>query len=124
MLKSLGLATLAFLLCTVPAAAQANVAGNWVITFESPQGPVAINAVLEQDGSNVTGTAEVPMIESAEMSAGSIDGSALTFAVSVVYEAQVYRLDFAAEVEGDAMTGTVSLPEMGTIPFRGERTQG
>lgn len=122
--KILGLAAVASLLTAMPAVAQTSVTGDWVFTFESPQGPVAISAVLEQDGSTVTGTAELPMVESAEMSDGAIEGNELTFAVSVDYEGQVYRLEFAAVVEDDAMSGTVSLPEMGTIPFKGARAEG
>ena len=71
----------------VPAAGQANVAGSWTLTFESPEYAAELSAVFAQNGSTVTGAVDVPMFEATEVSEGLIEENKLTllfrFRVSV-----------------------------------------
>ena len=110
---------------TVPVAAQANVAGSWILIFESPQYPAELTAVFAQDGSTVTGEIEVPeMVEAAEMSDGLMEENKLTFLFHVSFDALWYTLEVEAEVDGDTMEGSVYMAEMGSFPFSGKRAEG
>ena len=122
--KVSGLCLFVLLAMTVRVAAQANVAGNWTLTFDSPQGPAEVSAVFAQEGSTVTGALEVPMVEEAEMSDGMIEENKLTFLFHVSFDAQWYTLEVEAEVDGDTMEGSIYMAEMGSFPFRGKRAEG
>ena len=118
-----GLSLFVLLATTSSVAAQANVAGNWILTLDSPQGPADVTAVFAQDGDTVTGELELPMVEAAEMSEGKIDGNKLTFLLSVSFDGTWYTLEVEAEVDGDAMEGSLYMAEMGSFPMTGKRTE-
>ena len=127
-LRRIGLAAMAFALIALPVAAQdVDVTGEWEFNFADPQGggPVTIHAALMQEGTTVTGTVEVSAVPDAEMSDGMVEGSILSFGLDVLYEGLWYRLGLGGEVDGDAISGYIELPEgAGSIPFTGMRKEG
>ena len=110
----------------VPAAGQANVAGSWTLTFESPEYAAELSAVFAQNGSTVTGAVDVPMFEATEVSEGLIEENKLTllFRFRVSVDAPWFTLEVEAEVDGDTMEGSVYMAEMGSFPFSGKRVEG
>jgi hypothetical protein len=122
--KAVGLSVIALMALTFPLAAQANVAGNWQIVVEGPEGPSYIDAVLAQEGEAVTGTFEVEQIGSAEISDGMVEENKLTFVLHVDFEGQFFTVEVSADIDGDAMTGEFYLAEFGAMPFTGKRTEG
>ncbi len=116
-------ALIALVVVSAPAAAQANVAGNWLLTVESPEAGGDIVAVFAQDGSTVTGTLEVPMVGGAEMTDGLVENNTLSFLLHVDFDGTWFTVEVKAEVEGDSMAGSVYVPEMGSMPFTGRRTE-
>ena len=122
--QSAALAFVALLALGSPAQAQADVSGSWILTVESPEAGGDVTAVFEQDGETVTGALESPMVGGIEMSDGRIEGGKLTFLLHVDIEGQSYTVEVSAEVEGDSMKGSMYLPETGSMPFTGKRTDG
>ncbi len=75
------IATAAFLATTASAAAQ-DISGMWEVSWESPRGAQTWVMTLEQDGMNLTGTAQTQRGEST-ISNGMVHGNEVTFTVSV-----------------------------------------
>jgi hypothetical protein len=118
------LSLFAVLVVAAPASAQANVAGKWVLTVQSPEGGTDVTAVFAQDGTTVTGALESPMVGGMDMADGKLEGNKLTFVAHVDYDGQMFAIEVSADVEGDAMRGSFYLAEMGSMPFTGKRAEG
>ncbi len=128
LLTRLGVFAVAMALIALPAAAQdVDVAGEWELSFQDPQGggPVSLHLVLEQEGTTVTGTVQLSAVPEARMSNGMVDGSTLSFGLEVLFDGVWYTLGVGGAVDGDSVTGYIELPEgAGSIPFTGARAEG
>lgn len=115
-----------FALTSLPAAAQDSVAGTWLMTMSSPEvGTVESEFVFEQDGSEVTGTAELQLVDDVEISDGVYEDGVLSFLMHVSMEGQWFTVEMEADVDGDEMTGEAYVPEMGAgMPFTAKRQDG
>lgn len=124
--RGLGLLSMLFLLAVAPAAAQDSVAGTWIMTISSPEmGTMESEFVFEQDGSEVTGTAVLQMVDGAEISDGVYEDGVLSFLMHVSVEGQWFTVEMEADVDGDEMTGEAYVPEMGAgMPFTAKRQDG
>ncbi len=109
---------------TAPATAQANVAGNWELTVQSPEGPGIIMATFTQEGTSVEGTLQVEMVGAAEMSDGMVEENTLSFLMHVDFDGQWFTIEAEAEIDGDVMTGEFYMAEFGSMPFEGKRAEG
>lgn len=98
--------------------AQTNVAGDWVLTINGPQGTVDTDASFKQAGDKVTGTFSSPMGETSVE--GTITGSTLSIAFNVVTPNGPIDVKMVAEVTGGDMKGTVDF-SMGTADFTGKK---
>ncbi len=124
-----------------PVAAQ-DVSGTWEIayTMETPRGSFERTLVvtLEQDGTTLTGTAEMAAMgrpgrggtgagggtRSVEISDGMVAGDEVMFTLVLGGGQRTFELMFAGQVDGDAMEGTVSSPMGGDSAFTGKRKEG
>lgn len=120
----LGVSVALLSVLAVPAAAQeTDVTGEWSITFPNPQGGSAtIDAVSVQEGPKVTGTVTIPQIE-AEMSEGVIEEGKFSFQIQVNFQGEWYTLAFSGAVDGDAMEGTVDIPDGSRVNFTATRKE-
>tara|TARA_B100000676_G_C17602262_1_gene592595 strand:- start:151 stop:540 length:390 start_codon:yes stop_codon:yes gene_type:complete len=121
--RSLGLLLTILSLVAVPASAQDTVAGTWLMTMSSPEiGTVESEFVFEQDGSEVTGTAELQLVDDVEISDGLYEDGVLSFLMHVSMEGQWFTVEMEADVDGDEMAGEAYVPEMGAgMPFTAKR---
>ena len=87
-----------------PAGVPADVAGNWTLTLETPQGATPLSVTLRQRGAEVDGSARTP-IGSFVSVIGTIRGRSLTFSLEV----EPSPLTVTAEVEGETLAGTFRL---------------
>jgi hypothetical protein len=113
-------------LTALPATAQDSVEGTWVMTMSSPEvGTVESEFVFEQNGSEVTGTAELQLVDDVEISDGVYEDGVLSFLMHVSMEGQWFTVEMEADVDGDEMTGEAYVPEMGAgMPFTAKRQDG
>ncbi len=125
-LSRVALSTALLALLAVPATAQ-DLSGDWDFTFEAgPQGPQTITVTLTQEGTTVSGTAMLPMLQGipVEVSDGMLEEGKLTFAFHMDFEGQTFSLSFSATVDGDSMEGVVTIPTGETFPFTGMKKEG
>ncbi len=117
------LAALAF--TTTSVAAQASVAGTWLISVTAPEGSVESEIVLEQEGTTVTGTMDHPMAQDVEITEGRYEDGVLSGVLRVAMEGQGITVRVRADVDGGQMTGELFIVEMGqAVPFRATRAGG
>jgi len=93
--------------------------GNWKITINTPMGAQTVDATLTTSGDTFTGVTKGPMGE--QSVEGKIDGDTLTWS-SAITSPMPMTLEFAATVNGDAMTGNVKLGAFGNAALTGVRT--
>ena len=124
--RRFGLLLTMLALTAIPASAQEGVAGTWIMTITSPDmGPMESEFVFEQDGSAVTGTAELQIVDGVEISDGLYEDGVLSFLMHISMEGQRFTVEMEADVEGDEMTGEAYVPEMGQgMPFTAKRQDG
>lgn len=93
--------------------------GDWQCTLDTPLGEQSVLLTLQTDGTDLSGRADTAFGVQ-EFSGGTVNGSDLTWHVSVTQPMPV-ELEFAATVEGDAMNGIVKAGPLGEQPFTGTR---
>ncbi len=125
-LRSLSLLVAAIALLSVPVSAQDSVAGSWLVTVSSPDmGDIEMTFHLEQEGTEVTGTADlsaIPEVEGSQISEGLYEDRILSFLLSVSVQGQWFTVEVEADVDGDEMVGDTYMAEMGqSAPFTAKR---
>ena len=120
MKAALTLAAVACLLSIAPAFTQADIAGEWVVTFSAPQGPQEFTMYVVQEGPRLSGrltneAGEFPL-------RGTLDGSNFTITWSLPDAGRVLDITFTGTVDGDSMTGTAKLGTRGSGQLSGTRT--
>ncbi len=105
---------------TTPSAPPTMAAGTWNLTVESPQGAVPLTLQLRQQGDAISGTVTSPFGQS-DLTEGSLSGNEVRFTISVDIQGTPMRVTFAGRIEGDRMSGTVTVEGMGSFPFSGTR---
>lgn len=98
--------------------AQANVAGNWTLDVDSPQGATKVNLVLAVEGEGVTGTIASDMGES--KFTGTVKEGTVTFTFDMAGPQGPLTITTRAAVTGDEMKGEMDYG-MGVAPFVGKR---
>lgn len=116
-------ALLALFLLAAPLSAQdapkpptAMIAGNWDISFTSPQGTANWRVKFDQSGDTLRGTATTDF-GALDVVDGWITGDKLSFTLNLNYNGTPITLDFAGTVKGDAATGQIDVRGMGIQPF-------
>lgn len=96
-----------------------NASGTWQLTVESPQGTIPVTATLRQSGTTITGTLSSMFGQTA--TDGSVRGARVRFKTLVDVQGQSLEVEFEGTIEGDTMTGSVSVQGQGVFPFTGTR---
>ncbi|HEU0179490.1 MAG TPA: hypothetical protein VFV58_35100 [Blastocatellia bacterium] len=112
-------AALLFAVVLTAGAQTTNVAGNWKLTLETPNGAANPSLVLKQDGEKLTGTYKGRFGESPLE--GAIKGKEIKFTVKVNAQGQEIQLEYAGTVDGDSMKGKVKFGDMGEADFSGKK---
>jgi len=88
-------------------AQDANVAGNWTLTMETPQGVRDINLTFTQEELELGGTIE--LMNSTRPLTGKVEGNKVTFSFAVPTPQGTFTLDFAGTVEENKkISGTMN----------------
>lgn len=94
------------------------VDGTWNITLNTPMGPQTRTLTLTSEGGALSGSMGGPQGNN-PIEAVSQDGNALSW--SVMAPQLGMKIDFAATVEGDSMSGQAQLGAFGAAPFTGSK---
>lgn len=101
------------------AANAADVTGAWSMTVESAAGTGNPTFNLTQKGEEVTGTYKGQLGEAPVT--GTVKGNALALSYKIAAQGMELKVDYIGTVEGNAMSGKVSLGEMGEGTFKGTK---
>jgi hypothetical protein len=108
------------LLAVAPVLAQPSVAGVWRVEFVSPQGQVGLNMTINQTGSKLTGRV------TDEYGEWPIDGRIADKEVTVVWtvpeDGKLLEITMKGTLEGNLITGTAKLGDIGEGPLTARRT--
>jgi hypothetical protein len=120
MKRSITLALMVASLSAAPVLTQADIAGEWAVTFTSPQGPQEFTMYVVQEGPRLNGRltnefGEFPL-------KGTLDGNNFTITWSMPDGGRILEITFTGKVEGDSMTGTAKLGARGSGQLSGTRT--
>jgi hypothetical protein len=112
-------ALLVCLIALARAAAQADAAGEWTVSFATPSGPAEFTMYVNQEGTRLTGrltsdAGEFPL-------RGTVDGDSVTITWTLPDAGRLLNVIFTAKISGDEMTGTARLGDRGQGPFSGQR---
>jgi hypothetical protein len=105
-------------LLAASAFAQTGVAGNWTLTFQTPNGAREAQAVMKVDGGKLTGTISSEAGES--KFEGTVKGDTFNITLDVQTQNGTLSIGIAGEVDGDSMKGTMSFGQ-GSGEFTGTR---
>jgi hypothetical protein len=100
--------------------AQTNVAGDWNVTINSPQGANTVLVTFKQDGEKVSGIFKSPQGE-LPFEGGSLTGSDLKFAFTINIQGNELIISMTGKVDGDAMTGKAEFGGFGEGDWTAKR---
>ena len=93
--------------------------GDWKVTLNSPMGAQDATLTLDTSGGALSGKmAGAQGVQ--EFEGGTVDGNSLSWNVKMT-QPMPMDLDFSAEIDGDAISGTVKLGSFGNATFAGNR---
>lgn len=118
---------LAAMVAFAASASAQSVAGTWNVVVQSPeQGNIEMQFVLEQDGSEVTGTAvssSMPELGSMTISDGLFEDGVISMLMLISVEGQSMTVEIEGDVDGDEMVGESYVVELGAAaPFTATRS--
>ena len=100
--------------------AQQSAAGMWRVEFVTPQGQVGVNMTINQSGTKLTGRVtdeygEWPI-------EGRLTGGEVTVVWSVPEDGKMMEITMKGKLEGNLITGTAKLGDVGEGPLSARRT--
>jgi len=100
--------------------AQKDAAGLWRVEFVTPQGQVALNMTINQTGTKLTGRVtdeygEWPI-------EGRLTDGQVTVVWSVPEDGKMMEITMKGKLEGNVITGTAKLGDVGEGPLSARRT--
>ena len=112
---------LAVLLVSIaPLFAQADVAGEWAVTFETPGGPEEFTMFVVQEGTRLSGRLTSDAGEFGLR--GTVDGDHVRIVWSLPEQGKLLEITFTATIDGDSMKGSAKLGNLGQGQMSAERT--
>jgi hypothetical protein len=94
--------------------------GNWNLVVSTPMGERRATLSLKTDGSTLTGS-QMADGNSAEIFEGIVNGNQLSWKVSIT-DPMPMTLEFNGTVDGDEVSGSVTLGNFGSSTFSGTRS--
>lgn len=98
----------------------AQIGGTWSLTINTPQGASSSTLTLQQSGSSFDGTMASDF-GTVPVDNGVVQGNTAQWRVTLTISGQTMTIAFSGNVDGNTMTGTGSLGELGSITFTGTR---
>ena len=99
---------------------QPNAAGLWRVEFVTPLGQVGVNMTINQSGTKLTGQV------TDEYGEWAIDGRIVDGQVTVVWsvpeDGRLLEITMKGKLEGNVITGTAKLGDVGEGPLSARRT--
>ena len=94
--------------------------GIWKISVHTPQGDHDISLSITRQGDSITGTLQGPEGPS-QIRNAALEGNRLTFEVTISVGGNNIDASFSGTIEGDSISGAISVASMGSFDFSGTR---
>jgi hypothetical protein len=94
--------------------------GNWKIIINSPMGDQESSLELTESGNELTGT-QSSKFGSGDIANGVVRGNTAGWSIDIT-QPFAMTLEFSAQIDGSAISGTVKLGSFGESRFQGSRT--
>ena len=120
MIRHITAACLAVLVVSGPVLAQRTAAGTWRVEFVTPLGQTGVNMTINQSGTRLTGQVtdeygEYPI-------EGRLTDDVVTVVWSVPEDGKMLEITMKGKLEGNVITGTAKLGNVGEGPLTARRT--
>ncbi len=102
-----------------PSAESASVAGQWLLTLNSPMGALPSTLTLRQDGGSVAGDMS-SQFGNAPLTNVSLNGNEIKFSYRVDVQGQTFDVTATGKINGNAISGSMSAGDM-TFDFSGTK---
>ncbi len=96
------------------------VDGKWEIVINSPMGAQKATLDLKTDGATLTGTQSAAQ-GTGPLENGKVDGAKVSWSAKITSPMPM-TLEFAGNVEGDKLSGSVKAGAFGSFPFNSSKT--
>jgi hypothetical protein len=96
-----------------------SVDGTWNITFESPLGSQEGQLILTTSGNTLTGKIKSELGES-DISNGTVNGNEISWTIEVTEPVKLSIVN-TGTIDGDKLSGTAKLGDLGDATFNGAR---
>lgn len=93
--------------------------GTWNVTANSPMGSQQATLTFKTDGDSLSGSMAGQQ-GTVEISEGSVDGNDLKWSIQI-QQPMPMKLEFAATVDGDSISGTIKFGAFGSGSISGSR---
>jgi hypothetical protein len=94
--------------------------GNWTLVVETPMGKRQGVLSVKSDGATLSGT-QTADENTAEIFDGAVSGNAISWKVSIT-DPMPMTLEFNGTINGDELSGSVTLGAFGNASFSGARS--
>jgi hypothetical protein len=119
---NLMLSILLFTLMLVPLSAQdVNVAGDWEISMTMREREMTRAMTIEQDGEKIKVTMEGFRGGDETIGEGTIKGNKIEWTITRESQRGEITMEYSATVDGDTMTGEVSVGDFGSFEFTAKK---
>jgi hypothetical protein len=120
MIRHITAAFLAVLVVSGSVLAQRSAAGTWRVEFVTPLGQTGVNMTINQSGTRLTGQVtdeygEYPI-------EGRLTDDVVTVVWSVPEDGKMLEITMKGKLEGNVITGTAKLGNVGEGPLTARRT--
>lgn len=94
--------------------------GKWTTKISTPMGDQNGSMELATDGSSLTGTLIAANGDAIEITDGATDGNNLSWKAALTQPMPI-TLEFSAVIDGDSISGEVTLGQFGSGTLTGDR---
>ncbi len=122
MLRSTLALAASFVLLALPVRAQTNIAGDWDVTIQSPQGANTVHVTFKQDGSKISGVFKSQMGE-LPFQDGTLEGDDLKFGFAIPIQGQSLDITMTGKVDGASITGKAQFGGFGEGDWTAKRVE-
>jgi len=101
-------------------AAAADPNGNWSVWVDAGGNAIQVDISLKQTGSDISGLM-VSEMGGGTVESGKMSGNKLTALINATMQGQSMQIQMNGDIDGDKISGTMTVPGLGQFPFSGSR---
>ena len=121
-LLTIALFATALTVFAAPAGTAETISGKWALALETPNGTMAVELDLKQEGEAVTGSLTSEHA-SGKIGKGTFKDKKLNATATVDIQGNTTDVTIEGTVDGDKMSGSFNVPGMGSFPYSGGKSK-